>query len=73
MIGDTIPALTAASPNINPPKIDTADDDVFDILRSDSFNISKQININIASMYAGKGTNVLPAFRVKSISRGTRL
>ena len=64
IIGDTIPALTAASPNINPPNIDMADPLVDDILRSDSFNISKHIIIKSASIYAGKGTKLRPAFNI---------
>jgi hypothetical protein len=73
MMGETIPALTAASPNINPPSIEIADPEVFDIRKSDSFNISKHISINSASMYAGKGTKVLPAFKVSSNLYGIRL
>ena len=72
IIGETIPALTAASPNIKPPNIDTADDEVLDIRKSDSFNISKHINIKSASIYAGKGTKVLPAFNVNRSFKGIK-
>ena len=73
MIGDTIPALTAASPSINPPNIDTADPAVVDIRKSVSFNISKQTIIKNASIYAGKGTKLLPAFNIISKSKERRL
>ena len=71
IIGETIPADTAASPNIKPPRIETADPLVVDILRSLSFKISKAIIINNASMYAGNGTKLLPAFNINSSGNGT--
>ena len=50
IIGETIPALTAASPKISPPRIETALPVVADIRISDSFNISNAIIINKASI-----------------------
>ena len=73
IIGDTIPAATAASPNINPPNIDIDEDAAFDILKSPSLSISNEIIINNASIYAGNGTSVLPALNIKSRFRGTIL
>ena len=73
IIGDTIPAATAASPSINPPNIDIEDAEEFDILKSPSLNISKDIIINSASIYAGKGTNVLPALKINKRLNGTIL
>ena len=56
IIGEIIPADTAASPKIKPPRIETAlpVDDCF--LISLSHNISKEILINNASVKAEKGT-----------------
>ena len=50
IIGETIPALTAASPKINPPSMEIEEPDVLDILISDSLSISKQTIINRASI-----------------------
>ena len=71
-MGLTIPALTAASPSINPPSIDIDEALVEDILISHSFNISKHIIINIASIYAGNGTKLLPAFSISNRYIGTK-
>ena len=73
IMGDTIPAATAASPRINPPNIEIDVADEFVILKSPSLNISKDIIMNKASKYAGNGTRVLPALNIKSIFRGTIL
>ncbi len=62
IIGDIIPAETAASPRINPPSIEMALPVVEDILKSLSLSISKEIIINNASITAGNGTNARWAF-----------
>ena len=72
IIGETIPAETAASPKINPPRMDTADPLVVDILKSLSLSISKEIIINKASIYAGNGTKLLPALSMRSRGNGTK-
>ena len=69
IIGDIIPADTAASPRISPPSIDIADPVVDDILKSLSLNISKEIIIKNASTMAGKGTAARWAFSSKSRGR----
>ena len=56
IIGEIIPALTAASPKTKPPKIDTAVPIVEAILISLSLRISNDTVINRASTKAGKGT-----------------
>ena len=59
MIGETIPALTAASPNTIAPKIDSdvpLDDGVN---ASPSYNISNVDIKSRASIAAGKGTLAL--------------
>ena len=56
IIGETIPALTAASPKIKPPNIEIALPLVADIRTSLSLNISQINNIPKASIRAGKGT-----------------
>ena len=56
IIGETIPALTAASPITKPPKIDTEVPTLEGILASLSLNISKQIIIKSASIKPGNGT-----------------
>ena len=50
IIGDTIPALTAASPKINPPSIEIEEPADVDMRKSASFNISKQMIIKSASI-----------------------
>ena len=59
IIGDTIPALTAASPRIRAPTTEIADPPIFGIRISLSLNISKDKSINSASKKAGKGTVLL--------------
>ena len=59
MIGDTIPALTAASPNISAPTTERAEFDIFGILKSVSLNISNDKVIRRVSTRAGKGTELL--------------
>ena len=59
IIGDTIPAFTAASPNIRVPTIDRALDVNVGILKSLSLSISNDIIIINASINAGKGTDSL--------------
>ena len=56
MIGDTIPALTAASPRIRAPTMERALVVEVGSLRSHSLNISNEANIIIASIKAGNGT-----------------
>ena len=56
IMGDTIPALTAASPNIKAPTVDKALEVKDGLLRSHSLNISNANAISIASKKAGKGT-----------------
>ena len=56
IIGDTIPALTAASPNIKPPRIEIEDPILLGILKSVSRSISKQVSNIIHSTKLGKGT-----------------
>ena len=56
MIGETIPAETAASPNTKPPNIETAVPKEEGIRISLSLKISKAIIMRIASKKAGKGT-----------------
>ena len=58
-IGDTIPALTAASPSTNAPTIDTAAPIWFGSLMSDSLSISNVISINVVSITVGNGTPCL--------------
>ena len=59
IIGEIIPALTAASPSINPPNMDTELPTLFGILISLSLNISKDNIISNASKKAGNGTELL--------------
>ena len=70
IIGDTIPAATAASPNIKAPTIDRALPAGFGTLISLSLNISKAIIIIIASKKAGKGTPSLWVAKLTSKSVG---
>ena len=56
MIGDTIPADTAASPRTMAPRMLMAFPDTWGILRSLSLRISKIRIIPIASIKVGKGT-----------------
>ena len=56
MMGEIIPALTAASPKTKPPRIETAVPIVEAILISLSRRISKETVIKSASTKAGKGT-----------------
>ena len=69
IIGDIIPALTAASPKIKPPNIEIALPLVADIRTSLSLNISKQSIINKASVKAENGTLSLWALRESKISK----
>ena len=55
MMGDTMPALTAASPRIRAPTIDRALPPL-GFLKSLSLNISKEVIMMKASKKAGKGT-----------------
>ena len=66
IIGDTIPASTAALPNIRAPTVDIALVVKFGLLRSHSLNISKAVIMRMASMNAGKGT--LARWEVKLIN-----
>ena len=59
IIGDTIPALTAASPRIRAPTIEIADPPMFGIRISPSLKISNDKSINKASKKAGNGTVLL--------------
>ena len=59
IIGDTIPALTAASPRIRAPTTEIADPPIFGIRMSPSLKISKDNNISNASKKAGNGTVLL--------------
>ena len=59
IIGDIIPAWTAASPNTKPPNIDTAVPIVYAIRISLSLNISNDTVIIIPSTKAGNGTDSL--------------
>ena len=65
IIGDIIPALTAASPNINPPRIDTELPTLLGILISLSLNISNAIIIIKISKKAGNGTIVCCSIKFK--------
>ena len=56
IIGDTIPAFTAASPKINAPTIEIAELAKLGSLRSLSLKISKAIVISMASKKAENGT-----------------
>ena len=67
IIGETIPAFTAASPKINAPTIDNALLLKLGILKSLSLNISNDIIIINASKNAGNGTDSL--WEAKLISR----
>ena len=59
IIGEIIPAATAASPNIKPPSIDTDVPILDGFLISLSLSISNDILINKASSKAEKGTLLL--------------
>ena len=59
MIGETIPADTAASPSTIAPNIDIADPEKFGILISLSLSTSNIKIIPNASTMAGKGTPAL--------------
>ena len=59
IIGETIPAFTAASPRINAPTVERALVVKVGPLRSPSLRISKAIIIIIASKKAGNGTDAL--------------
>ena len=59
IIGETIPAFTAASPSIRVPTIERALLVNDGILKSLSLNISNDIIIIKASMKAGNGTDTL--------------
>ena len=59
IIGDTIPAFTAASPKIRAPTIESALLEKLGILKSLSLNISNDIIIMNASKKAGNGTDSL--------------
>lgn len=66
-MGESIPALTAASPITSPPRIET-DVPTFDgILASLSLSISKHIIITRASINPGKGT--LSLWEAKLVSK----
>ena len=69
--GDTIPALTAASPRIKAPTMDRAEVDTFGILRSLSLNISNDSIISRASKKAGNGTEFLWEAKLIKNSRGS--
>ena len=56
IIGDTIPAFTAASPRIKAPTIEMAEEAKLGSFKSLSLKSSKAISIIIASKKAGKGT-----------------
>ena len=56
IIGDTMPALTAASPSMRAPTIERADDAKLGIFKSLSLSISNDIVIIKASMNVEKGT-----------------
>ena len=58
-IGETIPALTAASPSTSAPTIDTAAPIWFGSLMSDSLSTSNVISISIVSITVGNGTPCL--------------
>ena len=73
IIGDTIPAATAASPSTKPPSIEIDELAACDILKSLSLSISNDIIINIASINAEKGTNALPALKINNKLRGIKL
>ena len=59
MIGDIIPASTAALPRIRAPTVDMALVVKFGLRKSHSLNISNDIIIIRASINAGKGTLAL--------------
>ena len=67
IIGDTIPAFTAASPSIRAPTIDRALLEKLGILKSLSLNISNDIIMINASKKAGNGTDSL--WEAKLISK----
>ena len=71
MIGDTIPALTAASPKMRAPTMEMADPPIFGILRSPSLNISNDSSIINASKNAGNGTVLLWDAKFISSSSGS--
>ena len=56
IMGETIPALTAASPRIKAPTIEMAEDANDGIFRSLSLNISKDIIMMVASTKVENGT-----------------
>ena len=67
IIGDTIPADTAASPNIRAPTMDRELLAKLGIFKSLSLNISKENIISIASIKAEKGTfSLCPAILSRS-------
>jgi len=70
IIGDTIPAFTAASPSIRAPTIDRALLEKLGILKSLSLNISNDIIIIKASKKAGNGTDSLCDAKLISKSVG---
>ena len=70
MIGETIPALTAASPRISAPTIEMAELAKLGSLRSHSLKISKDTIISIHSMKAAKGTPSLWLAFLISNSKG---
>lgn len=71
IIGETIPALTAASPNIRAPTVDKALDVKDGLLKSHSLNISKENAIKRASKKAGNGTLDLCEAKLTSNSVGS--
>ena len=71
IIGDTIPALTAASPSIRAPTTEIAVPPIFGIRISLSLNISKERSIIRASKKAGKGTLLLCEAKFMSNSKGS--
>ena len=70
IIGDMIPADTAASPRIIPPRIEMALPVVEDILISRSLNLTKPRIQPKASTTAGKGTDIHRAFKSRSKESG---
>ena len=70
MIGDTIPADTAASPNINAPTIDRAEFAKLGNFKSLSFNNSNAAIIRAHSIKVGKGTDSLWAAMLVNSSVG---
>ena len=71
IMGEMIPADTAASPKIRPPRMETALPMEAGFRISLSLRISKEILINRASIKAEKGTLVLCAEKFKSKSKGS--